>query len=618
MLGSAAITKSLVQQAQVRKGLKMKSCRLSLPLPLFSRRHPAAGPSRREPSAGLSPVRPGTTRAARLRSCFSVAAVVLAAGVLSGLPAAPTASAQAAAVTGKIFWGPMGANGDCAAPGCTNEATVSDFSFTVGVISEAGAVGGTTTCPKGCPPIITFAATVALTDSSMQLVAQDGNFGFVVVFPAGSGGAGSPPPATYRFGLCLAILGGYVVQGAEGTGASVQLEEQCVKIGATFSWPAPTGPETVVYPQGAALPSPPASASASASAEAGPLRSAVAGTGGGAAELSLTGTSAAADEVLTRYSFTTGGNLCSSLSKCAMTSPLTATMGFDPVSTTQFMTAGLEVSTWRTALVTPSGLGTTLAYQLEAPALVSYTATTGTGGSSVQAVFWSKSTQPPSVVTAPVTPKFGGSGWGADATRFAPQAGKLFSYLCPPNGTENSVWGTMTYTDDSSVCTAAVNYGLITFEAGGTVTIEMRAGLASYTGSNRNGTTTESSGHSTGSFVFIGQPIYNTDVGYGGRGWDAYPSSFPAKNGQRYLYICPPKGSPAEIFGTGTYTTDSPVCTAAVQEGLITLAKGGYVTIEIKPGIGTYTGSTKNGITSSSGSWSYGSYIFVTTLQPLG
>ncbi len=602
----------------------MKSCRLSLPLPLCSRRHPAAGLSRREPLAALSPVRVRTTRAARLRSCFSVAAVLLAAGVLSGLPAAPTASAQAAAVTGKIFWGQLGANGDCAAPGCTNEATVSDFSFTVEVESvaaaEGSANGGKIGCPHGCTPIITFAAKVALTDSSMQLVAQDSQFNFVVVFRTGFGGVGSPPPATYRFGLCQALVGtGYLVQGAEGTGASVQLVEQCYRIGATFNWPAPTGSETVVYPQGVALPSPPASASASASAEAGPLRSAVAGTGGGAAELSLTGTSAAADDVLTSYSITTGGNLCTGKTgSCTAPSPLTATMGFDPVSTTQFMTAGLEVSQWRTALVTPRGQGTTLAYQFEYPALVSYTATTGTGGGSVQAVFWSTGTQPPSAVTAPVTPKPGGSGWGADATRFAHQAGKLFSYLCPPNGTENSVWGTTTYTDDSSVCTAAVNYGLITFESGGTVTIEMRAGLASYTGSNRNGTTTESSGHSTGSFVFIGQPIYNTDVGYGGRGWDAYPSSFPAKNGQRYLYICPPKGSPAEIFGTGTYTTDSPVCTAAVQEGLITLAKGGYVTIEIKPGIGTYTGSTKNGITSTSGTWSYGSYIFVTTLQPLG
>ena len=76
------------------------------------------------------------------------------------------------------------------------------------------------------------------------------------------------------------------------------------------------------------------------------------------------------------------------------------------------------------------------------------------------------------------------------------------------------------------------------------MTIQIEPGAKSSTGANRNGTTTESSGPSTGSFVFIGQPIYKTDVGYGGRGWDAYPSSFPAKNGQRYLYICPPRAAP--------------------------------------------------------------------------
>ena len=248
--------KQPAQQAQVRKGLKMKSCRLSSPLPLCFRRHLAAGPSRREPSAGLPPVRVHTTRAARLRSWFSVAAVVLAAGVLSGLPATSTASAQAGAVTGKIFWGPMGANGSCAAPGCTTEATVSDFSFTVGVESKASAFGsvngGTIACANGCTPIITFAAKVGLTDSSMQLVAQDSNLDFVVVFPAGSGGAGSPPPATYRFGLCDATLGGYVVQGAEDTGASVQLGEQCDRIGASSIGPHRRGPRRSSTPKGRA------------------------------------------------------------------------------------------------------------------------------------------------------------------------------------------------------------------------------------------------------------------------------------------------------------------------------------------------------------------------------
>ena len=219
---------------------------------------------------------------------------------------------------------------------------------------------------------------------------------------------------------------------------------------------------------------------------------------------------------------------------------------------------------------------------------------------------------PPASSAQPTGAEPGGSGWTANATRFAGRTGKLFTYICPANGSESIVWGTTTYTDDSSVCTAAVNYGLITVESGGTVTIEMLPGLASYTGSNRNGTTTDPWGAWGSSFVFIGQPVYNTDVGYGGSGWGADATDYLGENGQRYLYMCPPGGSPGFLWGTGTYSDDSSVCTAAVQQGLITLANGGYVTIEIRPGANSYTGSTKNGITSSDwGSW-YGSYIFVT------
>lgn len=350
-----------------------------------------------------------------------------------------------------------------------------------------------------------------------------------------------------------------------------------------------------------------------------PLASQGTGASGGVAELSLT-TSAGTvtNEVLTGFSLSVPGASATPSSSASATPGVivTATMQVDSVSAAGLLEATLQDTVYKSALLSPHNLAVDDSYEFAELSITAHTLQSAASGTLVQVVLAAKSFQ---VVVAP---KFGGRGWTATAAQFEGQNGQHYAYDCPvPTSKDdvsgNNVWGTTTYTDDSSVCPAAVNYGLITIEAGGTVTIQIEPGAKSYTGSNRNGTTTESSGPSTGSFVFIGQPIYNTDVGYGGRGWDAYPSSFSAKNGQRYLYICPPKGSPAEIFGTVTYTTDSPVCTAAVQEGLITLAKGGNVTIEIKPGIGTYTGSTKNGITSSSGSWSYGSYIFVTTLQPL-
>ena len=97
----------------------------------------------------------------------------------------------------------------------------------------------------------------------------------------------------------------------------------------------------------------------------------------------------------------------------------------------------------------------------------------------------------PELFAAPggTAPGQGGSGWGANASHLRGQNGKRFAYTCPAGGGAGTVWGSGTYTDDSSVCTAAVHAGLITLAGGGTVTIEIRPGLPSYTGSTRNGST---------------------------------------------------------------------------------------------------------------------------------
>ena len=47
------------------------------------------------------------------------------------------------------------------------------------------------------------------------------------------------------------------------------------------------------------------------------------------------------------------------------------------------------------------------------------------------------------------------------------------------------VWGTDLYTDDSSVCTAAVHAGTFTYELGGVIVFEPRAGAESYEGTSR-------------------------------------------------------------------------------------------------------------------------------------
>lgn len=202
---------------------------------------------------------------------------------------------------------------------------------------------------------------------------------------------------------------------------------------------------------------------------------------------------------------------------------------------------------------------------------------------------------------------------GTTAVSLRGRNGERFSFHCPPNLTAAQVWGTDLYTDDSSICTAAVHAGLITLQHGGAVTIEIRPGAPSYNASSRNGISSGGYGGWSGSYVFFGTggEVRNEPPASNQIGWDASVTSLRGRNGQRFSYTCPRDGRPGRLWGTDLYTDDSSVCTAAVHAGLISLENGGEVTIEIRPGAATYAASTRRGVTSTGyGAWS-GSYVFV-------
>ena len=203
-------------------------------------------------------------------------------------------------------------------------------------------------------------------------------------------------------------------------------------------------------------------------------------------------------------------------------------------------------------------------------------------------------------------------GWSATATQFRGKVGSRHAYACPSQGTLRTVWGTGVYTDDSSVCTAAVHAGRITLASGGMVSIEMRAGRTSYKASTRHGVRTLSYGRWGGSYVITGAtPGKITVTLRGGSGWSASAAAYRGLNSLRFSYTCAAGGTPGTVWGTDVYTDDSSVCTAAVHAGRISLASGGTVVIQIRPGQSSYTGTRRNGITTLSyGSW-HGSYRFV-------
>ena len=87
--------------------------------------------------------------------------------------------------------------------------------------------------------------------------------------------------------------------------------------------------------------------------------------------------------------------------------------------------------------------------------------------------------------------KMGGGGWDAEADDHRGHNGARYLYVCPSGGNDlGRGSGARTSTPTTaSVCTAAVQVGVITPAAGGNVTIELRPGQKAYAAFTHNGVT---------------------------------------------------------------------------------------------------------------------------------
>lgn len=225
----------------------------------------------------------------------------------------------------------------------------------------------------------------------------------------------------------------------------------------------------------------------------------------------------------------------------------------------------------------------------------------GTGGGGHTGTSADNSNTGPS--SPPVPPSSAGTGtpttWEANATSLNGPDGQTFTLACSPGGAAHSVWGSDIYTADSSICTAGVHSGLITYQQGGTVTIELRPGRTIYGCSERNGVTTGPFGSYQHSFVF---KTPNTDAVVRAAEdqtpvlWNTTASMVSFETGKTYKFKCPASGKESAVWGTDIYTLDSSICNAAVHAGKLTLESGGSVTIELRSGESTYKGTTRNGI----------------------
>lgn len=194
--------------------------------------------------------------------------------------------------------------------------------------------------------------------------------------------------------------------------------------------------------------------------------------------------------------------------------------------------------------------------------------------------------------------------WDTDAQPKRGRNGETFSIVCPPDGQPSQIWGAGTYTDDSSICAAAVQSGLITFASGGSVKYTIAPGQGSYEAGQANGVESSGYGAWSGSFTLPEAADDAVTIATGPESWSRTATALGGEVGDRLTVRCSAGGTAASVWGSGPYTADSSICTAGVHAGLITIADGGTVVIEVAAGQESYEASDANGVSTSS----YGSY----------
>jgi hypothetical protein len=65
----------------------------------------------------------------------------------------------------------------------------------------------------------------------------------------------------------------------------------------------------------------------------------------------------------------------------------------------------------------------------------------------------------------------------------------------------------------------------------------------------------------------------------------------------KFFYFEVTGSKAGNVWGTGIYTTDSPIPTAAVHAGVLRDGQKGFVKVTVLPGQQSYEGSTRNGVT---------------------
>lgn len=174
-------------------------------------------------------------------------------------------------------------------------------------------------------------------------------------------------------------------------------------------------------------------------------------------------------------------------------------------------------------------------------------------------------------------------------------------FNCPANcqNKKGKVWGTLFYDVQSSICRAAIHYGIIN-NNGGLVDTTRKDKLPFFVKATKNGI--ESFSKYKAGNAFVVSKVERQSVDCYATVAEICPFKKPYSNCPRVFCPANCKNEPsywAPVVGNSFYTERSSICRAAIHAGVIQ-AGGGYVDVLPLDKKKSYVGVLKNGIQSES------------------
>jgi hypothetical protein len=173
------------------------------------------------------------------------------------------------------------------------------------------------------------------------------------------------------------------------------------------------------------------------------------------------------------------------------------------------------------------------------------------------------------------------------------------SFVFEVTGRNGGGWGTDVYTDDTSIASAAVHAGLLQVGQKGAIKVTILPGQQAYTGSTRNGVTMGDWGPYGGSYkveLMKGRRVRADAVKPGAMPNPGTMTNFRGQIGKSFLFeVTGAQGG--TVWGSGIYTDDSSIATAAVHAGVLKVGQKAVIKVTVAPGQQQYNGSMQNGIT---------------------